>query len=50
MGGMVKVRLQSHGRDDLTLEAAVSCLSREPSVSSVTWNTPGPDPLTALDT
>jgi putative Mg2+ transporter-C (MgtC) family protein len=49
--GLVEVtaELQRHGRDDLALEAAVSRLSLEPSVSSVTWNTREPDPLPALD-
>jgi putative Mg2+ transporter-C (MgtC) family protein len=38
--GLVEVtaELQAHGRDDVGLEAAVSRLSLEPSVSSVTWN------------
>jgi putative Mg2+ transporter-C (MgtC) family protein len=38
--GLVEVtaRLQRQGRDDLALEAAVSRLSLEPSVSSITWN------------
>ncbi len=38
--GMVEVsaELQRYGRDDVALEAAVSRLSLEPSVSSVTWN------------
>jgi hypothetical protein len=31
------------------MEAAVSRLSLEPSVSSVTWNTREPDPLAELD-
>jgi putative Mg2+ transporter-C (MgtC) family protein len=49
--GLVEVtaELQAHGRDDLALEAAVSRLSLEPSVSSVTWTTPEPDSLTTLD-
>jgi putative Mg2+ transporter-C (MgtC) family protein len=49
--GLVEItaELQRHGRDDLALEAAVSRLSLEPSVTSVTWNTPEPDPLTTLD-
>src|SRR5580704_10709295 len=39
--GLVEVtaELQHHGRDDLALEAAVSRLSLEPAVSSVTWTT-----------
>jgi putative Mg2+ transporter-C (MgtC) family protein len=39
--GMVEVTAELHryGRDDEALEAAVSRLSLEPSVSSVTWNT-----------
>jgi putative Mg2+ transporter-C (MgtC) family protein len=45
----VTAELQAHGRDDLALENAVSRLSLEPSVSSVTWTTPEPDPLTTLD-
>jgi putative Mg2+ transporter-C (MgtC) family protein len=36
--------LQSHGRDDLALEAAVSRLSLEPAVSSVTWTITEPEP------
>ena len=49
--GLVEVtaELQRLGRDDLAMEAAVSRLSLEPSVSSVTWNTPEPDLLTTLD-
>ncbi len=49
--GLVEVtaELQHHGRDDEALEAAVSRLSLEPSVSSVTWNTCEPTPLAALD-
>jgi hypothetical protein len=31
--------LRRHGRDDLALETAVSRLSLEPAVSSVTWTT-----------
>jgi putative Mg2+ transporter-C (MgtC) family protein len=39
-GGLVEViaELQRYGRDDVALEAAVSRLSLEPGVSSVTWN------------
>ena len=39
-GGLVEVTAELHrtGRDDVALEAAVSRLSLEPSVSSVTWN------------
>ena len=50
-GSLVEVtaELQRHGRDDLALEAAVSRLSLEPSVSSVTWNTREPDRLPTLD-
>jgi putative Mg2+ transporter-C (MgtC) family protein len=40
----VTAEVQSHGRDDLALEAAVSRLSLEPAVSSVTWTTSDPDP------
>ena len=49
--GLVEVtaELQRHGRDDLAMEAAVSRLSLEPSVTSVTWNTPEPTTLTTLD-
>jgi putative Mg2+ transporter-C (MgtC) family protein len=44
--GLIEVtaELQSHGRDDLALEAAVSRLSLEPAVSSVTWTTTEPEP------
>jgi putative Mg2+ transporter-C (MgtC) family protein len=37
--GLVEVtaELQRHGRDDVALETAVSRLSLEPAVSSVTW-------------
>ena len=44
--GLVEVtaELQRHGRDDLALETAVSRLSLEPSVSSVTWTTIEPEP------
>jgi putative Mg2+ transporter-C (MgtC) family protein len=48
--GRVEViaELQRHGRDDVALEAAVSRLSLEPSVSSVTWNVVEPSvPLAA---
>ncbi len=50
-GGLVEVtaELQHHGRDDEALEAAVSRLSLEPSVSSVTWNTCEPTALDAFD-
>ncbi len=49
--GLVEVsaELARHGRDDLALEAAVSRLSLEPSVTSVTWNTSEPAPLSALE-
>jgi putative Mg2+ transporter-C (MgtC) family protein len=42
--GLVEVtaELKRYGRDDIALEAAVSRLSLEPSVSSVTWNTRDP--------
>ncbi len=33
----VEAELQRFGRDDVALEAAVSRLSLEPSVSSVSW-------------
>jgi putative Mg2+ transporter-C (MgtC) family protein len=44
-GGLVEVtaELQRHGHDDLALEAAVSRLSLEPSISSVTWTTTEPE-------
>jgi putative Mg2+ transporter-C (MgtC) family protein len=44
--GLVEVtaELQSQGRDDLALEAAVSRLSLEPAVSSVTWAVTDPTP------
>jgi len=49
--GLVEVtaELQRRGRDDLALEAAVSRLSLEPSVSSVTWTIPEPAPLSVLE-
>jgi putative Mg2+ transporter-C (MgtC) family protein len=49
--GLVEVtaELERHGRNDLAMEAAVSRLSLEPGVTSVTWNTPEPAPLTALE-
>jgi putative Mg2+ transporter-C (MgtC) family protein len=49
--GMVEVtaELQRYGRDDVALEAAVSRLSLEPSVSSVTWNTREPAALVAAE-
>jgi putative Mg2+ transporter-C (MgtC) family protein len=34
----VEAELQSLGRDDVALEGAVSRLSLEPSVASVSWN------------
>jgi putative Mg2+ transporter-C (MgtC) family protein len=42
--GQVEVTAELHrfGRDDVALEAAVSRLSLEPSVSSVTWNAQAP--------
>jgi putative Mg2+ transporter-C (MgtC) family protein len=45
--GLIEVtaELQRHGRDDLALEAAVSRLSLEPAVSSVTWTTTEPEPV-----
>jgi putative Mg2+ transporter-C (MgtC) family protein len=47
--GLVEVtaELTRYGRDDVALEAAVSRLSLEPSVSSVTWNTSEPAALLA---
>jgi putative Mg2+ transporter-C (MgtC) family protein len=47
--GLVEVsaELQRCGRDDIALEAAVSRLSLEPSVSSVTWNIREPAVLVA---
>lgn len=47
--GMVEVtaELQRYGRDDVALEAAVSRLSLEPSVSSVSWNVLEPAALLA---
>jgi putative Mg2+ transporter-C (MgtC) family protein len=44
--GLVEItaELQRYGRDDLALEAAVSRLSLEPSVSSVSWNSNDPAP------
>jgi putative Mg2+ transporter-C (MgtC) family protein len=50
--GLVEVtaELQRYGRDDVALEAAVSRLSLEPSVSSVTWNVvEAAAPLAAAD-
>ena len=49
--GMVEVtaELHSYGRDDVALEAAVSRLSLEPSVTSVTWNTRQPAALLAAE-
>jgi putative Mg2+ transporter-C (MgtC) family protein len=41
----VTAELHRYGRDDVALEAAVSRLSLEPSVSSVTWNTREPAAL-----
>jgi putative Mg2+ transporter-C (MgtC) family protein len=48
-GGLVEVtaELQRYGRDDLALEAAVSRLSLEPTVSSVSWNAREPAVLAA---
>jgi putative Mg2+ transporter-C (MgtC) family protein len=48
--GLVEVtaELQSRGRDDLALEAAVSRLSLEPGISSVTWTTTEPEPTALL--
>jgi putative Mg2+ transporter-C (MgtC) family protein len=45
--GLVEISAGLHrqGRDDLALEAAVSRLSLEPSVSSITWNTCEPAAL-----
>jgi putative Mg2+ transporter-C (MgtC) family protein len=49
--GLVEVsaELQHHGRDDEALDAAVSRLSLEPSVSSVSWNSGEPADLATLD-
>jgi putative Mg2+ transporter-C (MgtC) family protein len=49
--GLVEVtaELQRHGRDDLAMESAVSRLSLEPSVSSVTWNAAGSEDLIEID-
>jgi putative Mg2+ transporter-C (MgtC) family protein len=41
----VTAELHSHGRDDVALEAAVSRLSLEPGVSSVSWNAREPATL-----
>lgn len=38
-----------YGRDDVALEAAVSRLSLEPSVSSVSWNATEPAAPLAMD-
>jgi putative Mg2+ transporter-C (MgtC) family protein len=48
-GGRVEVvaELHRHGRDDVALETAVSRLSLEPSVSSVSWNVVEPPALLA---
>jgi putative Mg2+ transporter-C (MgtC) family protein len=45
--GLVEVtaELTRYGRDDVALEAAVSRLSLEPSVSSITWDTSEPAAL-----
>ena len=44
--GLVEItaEVRRHGHDDLALEAAVSRLSLEPAVSSVTWTTTEPEP------
>jgi putative Mg2+ transporter-C (MgtC) family protein len=49
--GLVEVtaELQRHGRDDLALEAAVSRLSLEPSVSSITWKACEPGALVGAE-
>jgi putative Mg2+ transporter-C (MgtC) family protein len=49
--GLVEVaaELQRRGRDDVALEAAVSRLSLEPSVSSVSWTIAEPAPLSVLE-
>jgi putative Mg2+ transporter-C (MgtC) family protein len=49
--GQVEVTAELHryGRDDVALEAAVSRLSLEPSVSSVTWNTREPAAILAAE-
>lgn len=41
--------LHRHGRDDLAMEAAVSRLSIEPTVSSVTWNACEPAALVSAE-
>jgi putative Mg2+ transporter-C (MgtC) family protein len=46
----VTADLHRYGRDDVAMEAAVSRLSLEPSVSIVTWNTCETSPaLTAAE-
>jgi hypothetical protein len=49
--GLVEVsaELERRGRDGVALEAAVSRLSLEPSISSVSWTTREPTPLAVLD-
>jgi putative Mg2+ transporter-C (MgtC) family protein len=49
--GLVEViaELQRPGRDDLALEGAVSRLSLEPSVSSITWNACEPAALAGAE-
>jgi putative Mg2+ transporter-C (MgtC) family protein len=49
--GLVEVTADLHryGRDDVALEAAVSRLSLEPSVTSVTWNVVESPPLVAAE-
>jgi putative Mg2+ transporter-C (MgtC) family protein len=49
--GLIEVtaRLRRRGRDDLALEAAVSRLSLEPSVSTITWNACEPAALVGAE-
>jgi putative Mg2+ transporter-C (MgtC) family protein len=49
--GMVEVtaEVQRYGRDDVALEAIVSRISREPSVSSVSWSIPELSALPATE-
>jgi putative Mg2+ transporter-C (MgtC) family protein len=49
--GLAEVTAELHrfGRDDIALEAAVSRLSLEPSVSSVSWNTREPAALVTAE-
>jgi putative Mg2+ transporter-C (MgtC) family protein len=45
----ISAELQRRGRDDLALEAAVSRLSLEPSVSTITWNVCEPAALVSAE-